>query len=375
MLVRQGGENVRGKNVVVLSVALFSIFVIPLAAAGEKKPKLVLVNQHATPVLTVDSPGAEGNKHGFEGGRVLKLGRTYHLFVSEMAGDPFWVKMKLGHWSSEDRLHWKRIATLFESSGEFEGQDPRAALWAPMPVYDEKEGRWNLFYVAYRSAPNTATKWLNNHDGKIWRAVSKTPGREGIDGPYEDVGIILEPGRDSQPWEGLQGTDSFFPYEIGGQWYGFYGSAVTEMKDASSLRGPWSVGLASAPELAGPWKRLPIGNPLPIEKLFIENPIVTQLADGTYVAVYDSPTPNAIGYTFSRDGVHWEPGQALVVQPKGRGFWADDVRTPLGLVPESGDTFTLFYTGYEHVRSVFPDTSDPGRGSVGLVTLKLKRAK
>jgi hypothetical protein len=375
MLARNGGENMGGKNVVVLCVALFSIFLISLAAAEEKKPKLVLVKQHTTPVLTVNSPGAEGNKHGFEGGRVLKLGRTYHLFVSEMAGDPFWVKMKLGHWTSSDRLHWKRIATLFESSGEFEGQDPRAALWAPMPVYDETEARWDLFYVAYRSAPNTKTKWLNNHDGKLWRAVSTVKGIEGIGGPYEDAGIILEPGPESQPWEGLQGTDSFFPYKVQGKWYGFYGSAVTEMRDASSLHGPWSVGLASAPELAGPWKRLAEGNPLPIEPVFIENPIVTQLADGTYVAVYDSHTPNAIGYTFSPDGIHWEPGEALIVQPKGKGFWADDVRTPLGLVPEGGDTFTLFYTGYQNVRSKFPDTTDAGTGSVGLVMLKLKRAK
>ncbi len=365
----------RGKNVILVTTPLFLVGLISLATAEEKKPKLVLVKQQETPVLTVRSPGAEGNRHGFEGGRVLKLGSTYHLFVSEMAGDPFWVKMKLGHWTSEDRLHWKRVSTLFESSGEFEGKDPRAALWAPMPVYDEKEGRWNLFYVAYRSAPNTATRWLNNHDGKLWRAVSQTKGIDGIDGPYEDVGIILQPGPESQPWEGLQGTDSFFPYQIGDQWYALYGSANTEMKDEQSLRGPWSVGLASAPALAGPWKRLAEGNPLPIEKVFIENPIVTRLADGTYAAVYDSHAPNAIGYTFSRDGIHWAPGEALIVQPKGKGFWADDVRTPLGLIPEGKDTFTLFYTGYENVKSQFPDTSDPGTGSVGLVTLKLQRAK
>jgi hypothetical protein len=62
--------------------------------------------------LTVDSPGTGGNKYGFEGGRVLKLNGTYHLFTSEMIGDPHWVKMKLAHWTSRDRRRWQRAATL-----------------------------------------------------------------------------------------------------------------------------------------------------------------------------------------------------------------------------------------------------------------------
>ncbi len=337
--------------------------------------RLELVRQEPQPVLTVASPGAEGIQHGFEGGSVTKLGNTYHLITAEMAGDPFWVKMQIGHWTSTDRLHWKRASTLYTSSGDFTGQDARAALWGPMPVYDQREQRWNLFYVAYRSAPNTATKWLNNYEGRIWRAVSKAKGRGGIGGPYEDVGVILQPDAESQPWEGLQGTDSFFPYRVGDRWYAFYGSANTEMKNRETLRGPWSVGLASAPSLAGPWKRLPKGNPLPIEKEFIENPIATRLGDGTNVAVYDSHEPNAIGYTSSRDGIHWAAGQALIVQPQGRGHWADDVRTPLGLIPEPDGTFTLFYTGYQNIRSKFPDTTDPGTSAVGLVTVKLSSGR
>jgi hypothetical protein len=31
------------------------------------------------------------------------------------------------------------VSTLFESSGEFAGADPRASLWSPLPVYDERE--------------------------------------------------------------------------------------------------------------------------------------------------------------------------------------------------------------------------------------------
>ena len=186
-------------------------------AAGSEDIRLVVVKRHLGPVLTVRNVGAEGNKYGFEGGRVVKIRETYHLFTSEMAGDPHWVKMRLAHWTSTDRIHWKRLATLYESSGDFTGEDQRAALWSPMPVYDPDTNRWNLFYVAYQAAPDTVHEWLTNHEGRIWRAVSETPGLDGIDGPYRDNGIVLQRGKDSDPWEGLQGTDSFFPYSAGGQ--------------------------------------------------------------------------------------------------------------------------------------------------------------
>ena len=334
------------------------------APPDAQRPRCVLLAQHPTPVITVRSEGAAGNKYGFEGGRVLKLHGTYHLFTSEMTGDPIWVKMKLGHWESQDRIHWKRIATLYESSGEFQGKDPRAALWAPMPVYDQQEERWNLFYVAYSSQPNTETVWRNNFAGTIWRAVSKVKGPNGIDGPYRDAGIILQPDSQTEPWEGLQGTDSFFPYKVGSQWYGFYGSAKTEHIPITF----WGVGLASAPSLAGPWKRCAEMNPLKIEKVFAENPIVTQLGDGTYAAVYDSDVPDAIGYTWSADGIHWSAGEAINVQPQGAGKWADDVRTPLGLIPEGGNRYTVFYTGYQKP----PGTKGMGVAGVGFVTLELK---
>src|SRR5205823_10644017 len=90
------------------------------------EPRLRLIWQRETTVLTTRHPDAAGNKYGFEGGRVVKLGSTYHLFTSEMIGDPIWVKMQFGYWRSGDSLHWKRIATLFTSSGEFTGKDPRA---------------------------------------------------------------------------------------------------------------------------------------------------------------------------------------------------------------------------------------------------------
>ena len=250
-----------------LALTFFCAGIIAQEAAPPAKtyePAFALVEQYPSPVIARTSPGTEDNEYGFEGGRVVKVEGTYHLVTTEMSGEPMWVKTRIAHWTSPDRIHWKRVATLYESSGDYTGQDPRAALWGPMFVYNTEEGRWDLIYVAYRCAPNTKTEWRNNYEGRIWRAVSKQKGYAGIGGPYEDAGVILEPDANSQPWEGLQGTDSFFPYQVGKRWLGFYGSANTEHLPMQH----WRVGLAEAPALAGPWKRLSEGNPVNIEKRF-----------------------------------------------------------------------------------------------------------
>lgn len=355
-----------------IALLCFSFFFVPLLAAPQVEDlQLTVTKQFDEPILTINSANAIGNKYGFEGGRVLKLDGTYHLFTSEMVGDPHWVKMKLAHWTSRDRLHWRRVSTLFESSGDFTGKDPRAALWAPMPIYDQAERLWNLFYVAYQCAPDAPGKWLTNHEGRIWRAVSTVKGLGGIDGPYEDVGIILQRGKDSDPWEGLQGTDSFYPYRVGDKWYAFYGTAHTEVQPIPR----WQVGLAWAPSLAGPWKRCTPLNPVNIEKVFIENPVVTRLPDTTYVAVYDNKVQQSVGYAFSIDGIHWTPGKALIVQ-KAKGIWANEVRTPLGLIPEGKDSFSLFYTANQDLLGAPPDPHGIKMtpGAMGLVEVKLEKA-
>ena len=41
------------------------------------------------------------------------------------------------------------------------------------------------------------------------------------------LGIIMDPDL-ADDWEGLQGTDSFFPFRAGNKWLAFMGSARTE---------------------------------------------------------------------------------------------------------------------------------------------------
>ena len=310
-------------------------------SSGNKKT-LQVTYVYPNPVITVKSKGAEGIKFGFEGGRVVKINGVYHLFTSELYQDPIWVKMRLGYWTSRDKVNWKRVATIRESSGEYTGKDPRASLWSPLPVWDEDNNEWNLFYVAYKAAPDTPERFLMNHEGKIWRAVSKTKGLDGISGPYEDISIILEPGTESQSWEGLQGTDSFFPWKVGKAWYALYGSAKTEIKPVEF----WRVGFASAAGLAGPWKRMAETNPANIEKVFIENPIVTPAPGGGWIVVYDHQKEGAIGWAYSGDGLNWPEGSSLDIVSS-QNDWCKNVRTPMGLIDEGNGKLTVFYTGFQ----------------------------
>lgn len=306
------------------------------------------------PVIGPDHPDLLGNRYGFEGGCVVKVAGVYHLFTAEMAGDPFWAKMRLAHWSSPDGLAWRRESTLHETSGAIDPADRRFSLWAPMAVFNDDENRWNLFYVAYR--PGQGEREGLHMDGQIWRAASVVPGTEGIGGPYHDLAIVLQPDDASQPWEGQQGTDSFYPWRVGHEWYAFYGS------HNHCPLGPWQVGLVRAPQLAGPWTRCAGLNPSPIEPVFIENPLVTKVGS-LFVAVYDNCAPGDtyiaegrhIGCSVSTDGFHWPKGRDVAVQPgTGPAQWSEDLRTPLGLVAEDDGTFTVFYTGKLRGQNFWP---------------------
>jgi hypothetical protein len=303
---------------------------------------LAVVSGSDQPLIKPGDPGTEGIWMGLEGGTAIKQDGVYHLFTAETMREPLFAHMRLGHWSSTNGTRWTRMATLFESDGDYTGKSTRASLWSPMPVYNEEEKRWNLFYVAYRAKPNDKSGWYLGYDGRIWRAASQTPDQAGLGGPYADVEIVLQPGTESQPWEGLQGVDSFFPFRVGKKWYAFYGTAHTELP--LNMKYPkWTVGLAEAPRLAGPWKRCKEGNPVILNPAFTENPVVTRLADGTYVAVIDGG--GHWGYGVSPDGCHWSLASFPQMTPPLKPWWRN-MRTPLSLIKEDDGTYTVFFTAF-----------------------------
>lgn len=352
---------------------------------SEKAALFEIVGGKDSPVLDKGMPGTEDNRGGFEGGRLLKIKNTYHMFPTERVGEEGVgsyqdrVKTRIAHWTSQDAIHWNRQSTLFESSGNYAvtdddnpANDRRSALWSFMPIFSEKENRWLATYVAY----TTHREIEPNHSfGRIWQAQSVQKGMEGIGGPYENRDIIMEPGLNSQLWEGRQGVQSFFPFNVEDGWTAFYGGGYPWKKWSnypdSTHRG-WHVGLAEANRLKGPWARMDTTvNPVTsMHPWFIENPIVTKLPNDVYIAVYDGGPdgwglllPNMFGYSLSLDGRHWTESHYFPIRTKVKKWW-DIMRTPMGLIPEGDDVYTVIYAAINNDKRFHP---------LGMVKLKLNR--
>ena len=110
--------------------------------------------------------------------------------------------------------------------------------------------------------------------------------------------------------------------------------------------------LASADNPEGPWKRCSELNPVDLGISFTENPIVTKLDNGLFVAVvdagYDSTglKRSAFGYFYSNDGIHWSKEQLCYIENKVPKWW-NWMRTPLCLIKEDDGTYTVFHTAYK----------------------------
>ena len=119
-----------------------------LSCLADYVPRLVFQSKTRL-VAHISSPGAEDVKGGFEGGTAVEThDGKFHIFTTEQIVSC--VQTRLAHWQSSALTGpWTRVATLYNSSGNFDGTDPRAALWAPMPATEDPLGeRWSLFYVA-----------------------------------------------------------------------------------------------------------------------------------------------------------------------------------------------------------------------------------
>lgn len=120
------------------------------------------------------------------------------------------------------------------------------------------------------------------------------------------------------------------------------------------------MGLASSSSQSGPFTRLPVGNPVTLLPAasgganYTENPMVFPLPNGQgFVAVFDPLFDEVtthknlkIGFGYSPDGVNWlaDDGAAVPVVAPGEPFWAQVIRTPLGMVDEGDGTWSVFFT-------------------------------
>lgn len=328
---------------IVFAVAILFTAVLPAAAQTVTKV-LKTVTECKGPVISNTHPDviASNNKSGFETGQVIKLDGVYHMFVNEMFDRPH-RDLRIAYWTSTDAENWKRQSTIVNSIPGRTATNPRSEVWVSTIIFNDEENAWNIFYVAYRAGDSTKGEIPgNDYEGRIWRAKSVITGKAGIAGPYADMGIVLQPDSTSQSWEGQQAVASFFPYKVGDTWYAIYDGHNHLPKTG------WPDGMAFAKKLNGPWTRMPEGfNPLGIVDEFAENAVVSQLKDGRYLMVFDSFGDHEIGYSLSKDGVHWDKEKRVKVQSKEK-IWAEKgdhfTRTPLCAIEEADGTFTVVYT-------------------------------
>lgn len=343
-------------------------------ALAPEHPIFELHSLHPKPIIKAGDAHTAGIQYGFEGGTIFMHQNTYHLFTAEMYGKPMWIKMRLGHWTSPDGFAWKREGTLLQGTGEFTGRDRRASLWSPMPFFNPDHNRWEMYYVAYRQKPITAHNPVHC-DGQIWRAASEVSGPGGLGGPYTDLGVIMKPDSTSGAWEGVQGVDSFFLFPTKDGYHAFFGS----YKKEPGLHF-WGAGLCKAPKMEGPWTRCNELNPVLLDPYFTENPVVTRLPDGTYVAMFDAGINGCFGYSTSTDGIHWRKG-TLVNMERHPDKWWSVMRTPLSCIPEGNGIYRVYFTAYDNdpfqgdtttASGSFPPSTDGIFGCLGMCRLKLK---
>ena len=339
--------------------------------------KLTLIQLDQEPILSPASLGAENNRFGFEGGTAQKVGDRYYIFTTEVFDEPKTAASRLVLWDSEDGRHFERRQVLSETNFDWDDRTNRMAPWAPNSVFDPQRNRWQVFFVGYHK--KLGSNQAYNMSGLIGRLESQTLGLQGISGPYVDQGWI-DLSSKGDPWEGEAGLVSFYPYQVGSDWYGFYGTnTAPTFIDPLSLPQENNVqnilflpGLARAERIDGYWQRCPELSPVLMDPQFIENPIVTKIADDLYAVVYDGANKHEISYAFSRDGIHWFTEQLLVLP--NAPIWLNAMRTPLGLISEGNDLFTLYFTAFDGVN---PDAVEPlwhdGFGYVGRCTVKLER--
>ena len=331
-------------NLSQLFPVLFFLIMNVIPAVSQETKSLMVKRVHEGPLIDYNHKDViqSNNKSGFETGQIVKLNGIYHMFINEMFDRPH-RDMRISHWSSTDAENWRRESTVVESISGRTPTNPRSEVWVTGAEFNDQENAWNIFYVAYRAGDSTKNEVpKNDYQGRIWRAKSVNPGLDGIAGPYADMGIVLEPDENSQAWEGEQAVAAFNPYKVGDIWYAFYdGHNHTPL-------GNWPVGMATSKTLNGPWRRMPEGhNPVPISPVFNENLQVTELKDGSFLAIFDSMGDQEIAYSLSEDGINWQPEVRLKIQTANN-LWADNgdhsTRTPLGAIEEKDGTFTVLYT-------------------------------
>jgi len=366
------------KNSIYILVSLFVCFT-QLSAKNSKEnlePQFELVSIHPQPVIGRHVPDAKDVKFGFEGGSVRKIHGVYYLSTTECFDEPKTAAVRIALWKSLDGTHFKRVCIMDKTNYNWNDTTYRMSPWAPILTYDSANERWSVFHVGYKRKPYSTDVF--NMSGKIARQDSKVKGMRGIEGPYSEVHWI-DVDNNPDAWESTNGMLGFYPFQVKNQWYAFFccnGVPIdNNPRSADSLRVAnkiaFQTGLVKSSRLNGHWERCSSINPVPFDPEFIENPVVTRLKNGCYIALYDGNNDHALPYTWSYDGVHWAKRRLL--QLDNVPSWLYHIRTPLSLIEEKDGTYTVYFTAFDGLN---PEGILPlwhvGYGNVGKMSVRIK---
>ena len=106
----------------------------------------------------------------------------------------------------------------------------------------------------------------------------------------------------------------------------------------------WNLTLSKANTLRGPWKKLTKDGPVEFHENFAENPVITKLNNGLYVAMVDGGS-KSFGYSISNDGLNWTKAEFINLEKFTKKWWTI-MRTPMGLIHEYDNIYTVFFTAY-----------------------------
>jgi hypothetical protein len=333
---------------------------------------LTTISVDSKPLIDTSYLDFVGARCGFEGGTVIRYKNGYRMVTHEITNCDIFSgeEQRLGLYKSDDGTKWERVATVTPDTGIIQlyarfwppmPQKPMAQKWCPLPYYNQKEEKWNLYYYA---------------NERVIRAASLTPGYDGIEGPYRDLEVMIKLGKPgdpqpSDPWEGNR-INSWYHYQVNGDtMYAFYGSP-----GKMGIR----VGLArSVTGMTGPWIRVSELNPVETgADLHTENPIVTRLEDGNFIALSDGgdyerlKAPRGISAFMSCDGIHW--GKVTYFDLWNYpGRWWRTLRTPLCFLNQPDGNYVMYYSAWtkESVSKNGANLFNPGKETLGRAIIKL----
>jgi hypothetical protein len=339
---------------------------------------LTTVSVDSKPLIDSSYFERVGARCGIEGGNIISYKNGYRLVTHEITDCDILsgAEQVIGQYKSDDGIKWVRAATVTPDSGRQrlyarywpydQGYGaakfkPMTQKWCPQPCYNEKEGKWNLYYYA---------------NERVIRAVSLQAGYDGIEGPYRDSEVMIKLGKPgdpqpSDPWEGNR-INSWHHYQVSGDtFYAFYGSPGKK-----GIR----IGLArSVTGMTGPWTRVSELNPIETgSELQTENPIVQRLEDGNYIALADGgdygfmKTPRGISAFMSCDGIHWGKVTYTNLWNYPRKWW-HTLRTPLCFLIQPDGNYAMYYTAWTKESVVINGANlfNPGKETLGRAVINL----